>query len=52
MIRVEESNDKECCSACDKYGYLFEIRIGDNEWPELRLCKKCLLELMKAIIER
>ena len=51
MIKLEESYDKYC-DECETYGSVFEIYIQDNEYESLKLCKKCLLRLLKAIVER
>lgn len=50
-MKVEECYDKLYCDNCDTYTYVFEIKNKDNEYV-LKLCKKCLLQLLKAIIER
>lgn len=50
-MKVEESCDKGHCNNCDSYDYVFDIETKDGS-VELTLCKKCLLELLKAIIER
>lgn len=54
MITVKESYDKRNCDDCDTYDYVFEIRTSsdDDDWCSLKLCKKCLLQLLKAIVER
>lgn len=48
---VEELYEKSYCDNCEEYTYAFEIKTKD-EIRHLTLCKKCLLELLKAIIER
>lgn len=48
---VEELYEKSHCDNCDEYTYAFEIKTKDGTRC-LTLCKKCLLELLKAIIER
>lgn len=48
---VEEHWDKLYCDNCDDYAYCFLIKTKDGI-TQLGLCKKCLLELLKAIIER
>jgi hypothetical protein len=48
---VEEYYDKSYCDNCDDYTYVFLVK-SKNGSIELRLCKKCLLQLLKAIIER
>lgn len=50
MITVRESCNKEHCRECDTYNYVFEIRTSDNmddDYCNLALCKKCLLQLLK-----
>lgn len=51
-MKLEESYDKNHCDECGDYGYTFEITLDNDDYPKLRLCKKCLLKLLKAIIER
>lgn len=54
-MKIEEYYDSEYCDECEEYKFsdIFEIYVGDNEeYPKLRLCKSCLLKLLKAIIER
>lgn len=51
-MKLEESYDKGTCDECDEYAYVFEITTNGDEYPRLRLCKKCLLKLLKAIVER
>ena len=48
---VEELYEKSICDNCDEYDYAFDIKTKDGT-VHLTLCKKCLLELLKAIIER
>lgn len=48
---VEELYEKSYCDNCEEYTYAFEIKTKDGI-RQLTLCKKCLLELLKAIIER
>ena len=48
---VQENYDKHHCDNCEDYTYVFEIKL-QNEEVVLRLCKKCLLQLLKAIVER
>ena len=48
---VEELYEKSYCDNCEEYIYAFEIKTKDGI-RHLTLCKKCLLELLKAIIER
>lgn len=51
-MKLEESDCKYSCDECDTYGYVFEVTTANNSYPSLRLCKKCLLELLKKIVER
>lgn len=56
-MNLQESYNKYSCEECDEYTYVFKIDIGDNDesdFPEntIRLCKKCLLNLFKLILER
>lgn len=52
-MKVQESWDSDRCDECGVYSEVFEIYVGDDEeYPNLRLCKSCLLKLLKAIIER
>ena len=51
MKVVEERYEEHYCDNCDKHDYVFEIKTKEDE-VILRLCKKCLLQLLKAIIER
>lgn len=48
---VEEYYRKNHCDNCEEYTVVFEIKTKD-EIVHLRLCKTCLLELLKGIIER
>ena len=48
---VEDRGDKHYCDNCEEYTYIFEIKT-QNGCCYLRLCKKCLLQLLKAIVER
>lgn len=51
-MKVEENLDhKRCCDNCDAVDYVYEI-VFDDGIEVLKLCKTCLLELSKAIIER
>lgn len=43
---VEEQYEKVFCDNCKEYNNVFEIKTKD-EIVCLRLCKTCLLELMK-----
>lgn len=53
---LKEKYEKWTCEECDTYDYVFEIEIGDETEgsysTRIRLCKKCLLKLLKLIIER
>lgn len=51
-MKLEETYDKRHCDECDTYDYVFEITVGINEYESLKLCKKCLLRLLQAIVER
>ena len=56
-MKLQETYDKDICEECDEYTYVFKIDIGDDiegGFPEhrIRLCKKCLLNLFKLILER
>lgn len=51
-MELTESEYKHSCDECDAYTYVFEIETRDENYPEMRLCKKCLLQLLKLIIER
>ena len=53
-MKLEEVYDKYECDECGAWDYVFKITFeGDEEYPiTIRLCKKCLLKLLKAIIER
>ena len=50
-MKLQELNDKTICDNCDEYDYTFEIQT-DTGIVAIRLCKKCLLQLLKLIIER
>ena len=51
-MKVEELYEKDYCDNCDVYSAdVFKIRTTDDT-VIIRLCKKCLLQLLKAIIER
>lgn len=51
-MKVQESDNKRYCDNCGEYTYVFDISTETDEYPQLTLCKKCLLKLLKAIIER
>ena len=51
-MKVEEYiRSKRECDECGAYDYVFDIKLEDDHIT-LTLCKKCLLQLLKAIIER
>ena len=50
-MKVIEQYEKHNCDNCEEYTYTFEIQTKDGV-RYLTLCKKCLLELLKGIIER
>ena len=57
-MKVIESENKHFCDNCDDYGYTWDIYTSaDSAMPgtecyRMSLCKKCLMELFKAILER
>ncbi len=53
-MKLVELYDEYDCDECDEYTSVFLITFeGDEAYPEkIRLCKKCLLKLLKLIIER
>ena len=59
-MTLEETWDKEYCEECGEYDYVWELRVkyyddddsDSNGYVQVRLCKKCLLKLMKLIVER
>ena len=55
-MKLEETSYKVFCKECGTLGYGYMITIGgesEDEWPDtVTLCKKCLLKLLKEIIER
>jgi hypothetical protein len=55
-MKLEELYDKYECEECGAWEYTYKITIGhdseDTYETYIRLCKKCLLKLLKAIIER
>ena len=58
-MKVIESEKKHFCDNCDDYGRTWDIYTSEDsagprkEWhPRMALCKKCLMELFKAILER
>ena len=51
-MKVENLYDKNICDECDEYTETFGIYIKGEEYPVLKLCKKCLLTLLTAIVER
>lgn len=51
-MKVEKTFDKSFCSNCDEYcDELYEV-CDDYGNIIIKLCKQCLLNLLKAIIER
>ena len=50
-MMVEELYGRAQCDNCGEIELAFEIKTKDGV-RQLKLCKKCLLELLKAIIER
>lgn len=50
-MKVLDTYDKDGCDNCGAYTYVFDL-VDKNDECRLRLCKKCLLELLRAIIER
>lgn len=58
-MKVIESDEKRFCDNCNTYGYTWDIYTSkdsempeDECYPQMSLCKKCLVELFKAILER
>lgn len=60
-MKIIESDEKRFCNNCYTYGYTWDIYTGKDSavpkeecYPEISmsLCKKCLVELFKAILER
>jgi hypothetical protein len=52
-MRLVETDDKYSCDECGDYTYLYKLYIEDKiEYCPVNLCKKCLLNLLKLIIER
>ena len=61
-MKVIETCDKYTCNECGEYDYVFDIFVANSDefiedgedysYPSLRLCKKCLIKLWKAILER
>ena len=50
-MKVIEQYEKHYCDNCEEYTYTFAIQT-QRGLTHLTLCKKCLLELLKGIIER
>ena len=50
-MKIEANYDERDCDECGDYTYTFKVVTSDGV-VVLELCKKCLLELLKAIIER
>lgn len=50
-MRVEELYHEGTCDECDSWTTVFEIYLSDGT-RQLKLCRKCLMELLKAIVER
>ena len=57
-MKLEESYDKRTCDECGEYDYVWELKLkhedecGEYEYTDVKLCKKCLMRLLKLIIER
>lgn len=51
MMKVIDTYDKSYCDNCGQWVYVFDI-VTDKDAHAMTLCKDCLLELMKGIIER
>lgn len=45
-MKIVESDE------CESFGYAFEISLAGRDFPHLTLCKHCLLDLLKMIVER
>ena len=50
-MTCKELYEKHHCNSCDEYTYVFKVTTSNEEYT-LYLCKKCVLELLKAIVER
>lgn len=50
-MKVEDTYDMHICGECDKWAHTYDLELCQGEY-HIRLCKKCLLKLLKAIIER
>ena len=50
-MTVERMSYESSCECCEQYTEVYEIYITPD-YPVARLCRKCLMELIKAIIER
>lgn len=58
-MKVIESEEKRFCDNCYTYDYTWDIYTSKDSavpeeecYPQMSLCKKCLVELFKAILER
>ena len=58
-MKVIESDEKRICDNCYIYDYTWDIytnkgfAVPEEEcYPQMSLCKKCLVELFKEILER
>lgn len=51
-MKLVESDYKYTCDECEDYTYVFQIETRDEDYHQMRLCKRCLLDLLKLIIER
>lgn len=50
-MRVEEQSYEGTCDDCGDWTTVFVIEV-DHNYNSIKLCKKCLLKLLKAIVER
>lgn len=50
-MKVEELYYEGCCDECDKFTTVYDIYIS-KDYPVARLCHDCLMQLLKAIVER
>ena len=50
-MKVEELYYDGSCDDCDEWGTVFEIK-SDGGKVYMKLCKSCLLDLLKAIVAR
>lgn len=58
-MKVIESEEKRFCDNCYTYGYTWDVYTSKDSavpeeecYPQMSLCKKCLMELFKEILER